>query len=307
MIYFKEPSAHPRTVGRDQHLSKYILSLLLFGSNGIFASMIDLSSYEIVLFRTLLGSLLLVSLFLITGNKFSFLNKPKSLLMLVFSGMAMGASWLFLYEAYRQIGVSIATLCNYCGPVIVMVLAPILFKEKLTWIKTTGFITVLVGICLINSQALKEGVNYFGIICGLMSAVMYSLMIIFNKKCVEIKGLENSILQLSVSCLTVAVFVVFKHGLFIHVPTGSIFPIAILGLLNTGIGCYMYFSSIGSLPVQTVAICGYLEPLSAVFFSVLILKETMQPLQLIGAALIVGGAICSEGTLIKALSGRKLI
>ncbi|MBQ8748040.1 MAG: DMT family transporter, partial [Clostridia bacterium] len=65
-------------------------------------------------------------------------------------------------------------------------------------------------------------------------------------------------------------------------------------LLNTGIGCYFYFSSIGKLPVQTVAICGYLEPLSAVVFSVIFLKETMLPIQIIGAVLIIGGAMLGE-------------
>ena len=67
-----------------------------------------------------------------------------------------------------------------------------------------------------------------------------------------------------------------------------------LGLLNTGIGCYFYFSSIGKLPVQSVAVCGYLEPLSAVAFSVLLLHENLLPVQLIGAVLIIGGAVFSE-------------
>lgn len=52
--------------------------------------------------------------------------------------------------------------------------------------------------------------------------------------------------------------------------------------------------SVGRLPVQTVAVFGYLEPLSAVAFAVLILKEIMLPLQIIGAILIIGGAIFSE-------------
>ena len=64
--------------------------------------------------------------------------------------------------------------------------------------------------------------------------------------------------------------------------------------MNTGIGCYLYFSSIGRLPVQTVAICGYLDPLSAVLFSVLILRETMSPWQMAGAALVLGGAVLAE-------------
>ena len=54
------------------------------------------------------------------------------------------------------------------------------------------------------------------------------------------------------------------------------------------------FSAIGDLPAQSVAICGYLEPLFAVLLSVLILHETMTPLQAAGAFLIIGGAVFGE-------------
>lgn len=77
--------------------------------------------------------------------------------------------------------------------------------------------------------------------------------------------------------------------------TGASWPwILLLGIVNTGFGCWCYFSAIGSLPVQTVAVCGYLEPLSAVIFSALLLHERLTPPQLIGACLIIGGALFAE-------------
>lgn len=273
---------------------KYILALLLFGSNGIVASYISLTSYEIVFLRTLIGSLLLLAVFITTRGSFTFLQHKQQFLCLAISGIAMGASWMFLYEAYVQIGVSIASLAYYCGPIIVMVLSPILFHEKLTAPKISGFLLVLIGIFLVNGQAAQEGKNGWGIFCGIMSAFMYAFMVIFNKKAKHITGLENSLLQLTISFLTVAVFVVLKQGFIISIPSNSWIPIIILGALNTGIGCYLYFSSITNLPVQSVAICGYLEPLSAVIFSVLILHEVMTPLQIIGGALILGGAMIAE-------------
>ena len=48
---------------------KYIAALLLFGSNGIVASFIPLSSPEIVFTRTLIGSLFLVVVFIAAGQK----------------------------------------------------------------------------------------------------------------------------------------------------------------------------------------------------------------------------------------------
>lgn len=274
---------------------KYIIALLLFGSNGIVASHIALNSYEIVCLRTFIGSVLLVSIFLLAGNRFTFYKSVKSFIFLAISGIAMGLSWMFLYEAYHRTGVSIASLCYYCGPVIVMAFAPVLFKEKLTFIKISGFISVLIGICLINSQSLDGNGNIFGVVCGLMSAVMYAFMVIFNKKADKITGMENPVLQLVISFLTVAVFVCFKQGLIINIPRESIPWVLFLGIANTWIGCLLYFLSIGNLPVQTVAVTGYLEPLSAVIFSVLFLHEYMGIIQIAGMICIIGGAVWSEG------------
>ena len=273
---------------------KYFTALLLFGSNGIVASLINLSSYEIVLLRTLIGSALLMAIFSLGRGKLTFYKNRRQFLFLCISGIAMGTSWMFLYEAYARIGVSISSLLYYCGPVIVMALSPMLFKEKLTAVKVVGFAAVLCGVFLVNGNAFDGGGDTFGFFCGIMSAVMYTFMVIFNKHAKDITGLENSLLQLLISFLTVAVFVGIKQGFVMEIEPSSILPILVLGLVNTGIGCYFYFSSIGDLPVQTVAICGYLEPLSAVLFSFLFLKEAMMQVQMIGAALIIGGAMFGE-------------
>lgn len=278
------------------HYGKYIFSLLLFGSNGVIASYISLSSYEIVFFRSLIGSLLLIALFKVAGNKFALTQNKRHLCYLTLSGAAMGASWMFLYEAYQQIGVGIATLAIYCGPVIVMVLSPFLFKEKLTLPKIIGFAAVLWGIFFINIQAIQDGKTTWGLICGGMSAIMYAIMVIFNKKAISITGMKNATIQLATAFLTVAIFLVLRQGLVIDVSPSDWLPILILGLLNTGIGCYLYFSAISGLPVQSVAILGYLEPLSAVVFSTVFLKEILHPIQILGGVLIIGGAQFAEWT-----------
>ncbi len=273
---------------------KYISALLLFGSNGIMASFINLSSHNIVLLRTLIGSVFLIAVFLISGGRLTCYKNKTQFLFLAVSGIAMGASWMLLYKAYDRIGVGIASLLYYCGPVIVMALSPLLFKERLTTGKVLGFVAVVTGVFLINGNALRGNGDTPGIVCGLLSALMYAFMVIFNRKAKDITGLENSALQLTTAFLTVAVFMAARHGYAIRIPAESILPILILGLVNTGIGCYFYFSSISRLSIHTVAICGYLEPLSAVLFSALFLRETMLPLQIIGAVLIIGGAMCAE-------------
>lgn len=129
---------------------KYILALLLFGSNGVVASQINLTSYEIVLLRSLLGSLLLVTLFFCGGHRLTAFHYKKDLLLIALSGIAMAADWLFLFEAYLQIGVSLGMLINYCGPAIVIALSPLVFRERITGQKLVALLASLAGVFLIG-------------------------------------------------------------------------------------------------------------------------------------------------------------
>ena len=86
----------------------------------------------------------------------------------------------------------------------------------------------------------------------------------------------------------------FVSDLVMPTGMGTWANLAALGVINTAIAFHLYFSSIGRLPVQRVAVCGYLEPLSAVAFSVILLHEAMTPTRALGACLIVGGALMAE-------------
>lgn len=275
---------------------KYLSSLLLFGSNGIVASYIILNSYEIVFLRTLIGSIFLLCIFLFSKQKLQALKNKKDVFYLVTAGISTGLSWLFLYQAYTEIGVSLATLACYCGPIIVIMLSPLIFNESLNIYKISGFIIVFTGMIFVNGSELSQTGISFGLVCGILSAITYSVMIIFAKKVKTINGLEYTFIQLISSFLIVAIFLGLKQGFYIPKLMENIFPVLFLGIINTGIGCYLYFSSIKDIPAGTVAICGYLEPLSALFFSVIFLSEKLSFIQIIGATFIIGGAILAESS-----------
>ena len=282
----------------------YLLSLVLFGSNGIVANMIDLPSAYVVFARVSLGAALLVALTLLSRSSRANLQSPthcRQAAHLFISGAALGAAWLFLFESYRYIGVGVASLLFYCGPVIVMALSPIVFKTRLTATNLCGFAAVVLGAFLVVGQGLGSGIAPMGLLLGGMSAVMYAVMVIHGKRVTDIGGIESSAVQLTGSLSIVAVYMLIS-GLAgtLAVPTaaqlGSLNVAAVfcIGLVNTGLGCLMYFSSMGELPVTRVAVCGYLEPLSAVVLSALLLGEAMTAANVIGAALILGGALFSE-------------
>lgn len=306
----------------------YLSSLLLFGSNGIVAAMIALPSLDIVVARTFLGASLLSALLLGAslvarrakrregGHPVAAKSPDRNIAaiaLLACSGAALGASWIVLFEAYRLVGVGTASLMYYCGPVIVMALAPLLFKERLGLKKIVGFAAVALGAVLVSVQALDGGQDPQGLALGAASAIAYAVMIVCSKKATAVcpaaadRGLRNSFIQLLAGFAVAAAYSALTQGagaLLIPATPADIAPLLMLGLVNTGIGCLLYFSSIGRLPVQTVAVCGYLEPLSAVVLATLILGEPMSAVQLAGAALIVGGAAFCE--LAGARTGRPL-
>lgn len=273
---------------------KYLTGLLLFGSNGVVVSGIALSSYEIVLLRSVIGGALLLFLFLAAGNRFTVMEHRRDFGVILISGAAMAADWLFLFEAYAQIGVSLGMLINYCGPAIVIALSPAVLKERLTGRKVAALGAALAGACLVSGQAVVDGLLAWGLFCAVMSAAAYAVMVLSNKLAREVDGMENATVQLLATAVTVVLFVGWRQGLSLHVDAGDWLPVLWLGLVNTGLGCFFYFSSLGELPAQTVAVCGYLEPLAAVALSVVVLHETLTGGQVLGAALIIGGALYGE-------------
>lgn len=203
-------------------LFTYLAALLLFGSNGIIASAIALPSSDIVLLRTFLGALSLVTILAITQrHKLQAPSRLREAAALLLSGAALGASWIFLFRAYQTIGVGVSSLLYYCGPIIVMALSPLIFGEKLTGGKIAGFVAVACGAFLIAAQGLGGNMPIAGIVCGIASAFCYALMVIASKGAPHIEGLENSTLQVSAAFVTALVLSSSRRALPHSCPPAS--------------------------------------------------------------------------------------
>lgn len=279
---------------RKTQLWKYLISLLIFGMNGIVASYMSMTSEQIVLSRTIIGGILLVILFFATRQQLHVEAIRRQWPLLLLAGAAMGLSWVFLFGAYRLSSVSTATLLYYCGPVFVLLLAPVLFREKLTAQHGIGIVVVLVGMFLVNGVGAAFSGISLGFVYGLLSALLYAVMILACKRVTGLSGLERTTIQILVACAVVAVYNLVTDQPAVQWSTATLLAMVVLGVVNTGAACYLYFSSIPELPAQTVAVCSYLDPLSALLFSALFLQERMGGVQIAGAACILGGAAFAE-------------
>ena len=76
--------------------------------------------------------------------------------------------------------------------------------------------------------------------------------------------------------------------------TNSVLLLLVMGILHTGIAYVLYFGSIDGLKAQSVAILSYIDPVSALLFSALFLKEALRAAGILGAVMIIGSAVISE-------------
>lgn len=274
---------------------KFILAAVIFGTNGIIASHIPLSSYEIVLTRTVLGGFFLLILATARREWGSLRRASRaSLVWLVLSGLFLSGNWLFLYEAYQHIGVSLATLMCYCGPILIMILSYFVFHEPFTVPKVSAMVIVTIGILCINGAADQAHGLSWGLVCGFLSAVCFALLVIAMKKVSGIGGILSPACQLLVASLVVAAVTLSMPTASVSLDMTHIACMVCLGIVNTGLGYYLYFSGVQRLSAQSVSICGYMEPFTALTLSAILLGESPTLLQWIGAACILGGVALSE-------------
>ena len=264
----------------------YIVSLLIFGSNGVFASHIDMTSAEIVCMRTLIGSLALILVLLISRTKLDWAVMKREAFKLIAAGICLGVNWALLFEAYKLMSVSIATLTYYLAPIIVLILSPLLLREKQSARAYIGMGAAVVGLVLAVGLG-DASVTATGLIVGLGSAVFYAGLIIFNKKIDGVTGLPLTTIEMVIAACVMLPYVLLTGGHVGFPPDmeGTLYLI-FLCLVNTGLACWLYFSSMNRLPARAVALFGYVDPVSALIFSAVFLGDRMGVLQIVGAVLV---------------------
>ena len=273
-----------------------VTSMTVFGTLGLFVRNIPVSSGELALYRAVLAALLLATFFLVTGQKIPFAKIKKEVPLLLASGVAMGINWILLFEAYKYTTVSAATLSYYFAPVIVTVVCPLLFKEKLTGRQILCFVMSTVGLVLITGIGdMGGGQDLIGILFGLGAACLYATVILLNKFIRDVVGIHRTFLQFIAAFIVLVPYVALTGGFhFMTLPAHGWIYLLIVGFVHTGITYCLYFSSLKELPGQKAAILSYIDPLVAVLISVTVLGESMTLWQAVGGLLILGFTLWNE-------------
>ena len=220
---------------------------------------------------------------------------------LLLSGVALGFNWILLFESYRYTSVAVGTLCYYLAPILVILVSPVVLKEKLTAKKVLCVAAALLGmVCLsgVLQTGMPQGAEMKGILFGLAAAVFYACIVMMNKQINGISGTEKTVLQLGISALVLLPYCLLTvDGTAVSFDGKTVLLLAVVAIVHTGLAYALYFDALGKIPGQTAAILSYIDPVVAVLASVLLLREPMLPAEAAGAVLILGAAVVSEAQL----------
>ena len=274
-----------------------VISMIVFGTLAPFVRNISVTSGELALYRAVMAAVLIGLFFVITKQRIDFKAIKKEIPLLLLSGIAMGINWILLFEAYKYTTVSVATLSYYFAPVIVTVICPILFREKMSIKQIICFVLSTLGLVLVIGITDLGGGdrNSIGILFGLGAAVFYATVIILNKFIKGVDGIQRTFLQFIAAIIILIPYVAFTSGVTLgSVDTKGWLCLLAVGIIHSAAAYCLYFSALKEVTGQAAAILSYVDPLVAVIISVAILGETITASQVIGGILILGFTLLNE-------------
>ncbi|QSB08346.1 DMT family transporter [Lysinibacillus fusiformis] len=274
----------------------FVLSMIIFGAVGVFAKFIPLSSSEIAFWMSIIGSCFLLAIFVYKKESFSRITIVQNKWPLMLSSLALCGNWIFLFQAYKETTIANAALSYYFAPVLVICLSPIILKEKLVGRKIVYVGVALIGLFLIvQSQSIDNSGHFIGIVYGLIAACFYTVLTFTNKRIRGLKEPENTIIQLSLAAFFLCLYIVGTTGFQVmQISFGFVLVLIVLGIVHAGVGFFLFFLGMSQLKGQSIAILSYIDPLTSLVISTMIIGEQMTVLQILGAVLLLGSTLLSE-------------
>ena len=222
-------------------------------------------------------------------QKQSFAIKSLDLLPLFIMGLLFAFSSLFLFMSYNYMDAGIASTILFVYPVLVAIIMAVVFKEKVSPITMFSIALAFVGISMLCKSPGGQTLSLVGITFVFLSSLSYAIYIV---------GVNRSSLKdMPIAKLT---FYVLLFGLSVYVvrlqfctelqviPTPMLWINAVsLAVFPTVISLVTMTKAIHYIGSTPTAILGALEPVTALFFGVLVFGEQLTPRIILGILMVI--------------------
>ena len=234
----------------------------------------------------------------LTGSQSQFGSiDSKTLIFLILSGLATGASWLCYFKALQLGDINKVVPIDKSSTVMTILLAFIFLHEEISASKAAGVILIAVGTFLMiekkNSEKENKAEGKSWVLYAFLSAIFASLTAILSK--VGISGIESNLgtaIRTGVVLLMafLMVFVTRKQNKIKEIPRRE-FLFIILSGFATGGSWLCYYKALQDGLASVVVPIDKLSILVTVAFSHFVFHEKLTKKSSLGLILIVAGTL----------------
>ena len=261
-----------------------------YGMNPLFALPLyaaGMSVDTVLFYRYSFAVIVLAVLMKLQGQSFAL--RKTDVLPLVIMGLLFSFSSLLLFLSYNHMDAGIASTILFVYPVMVAVIMGLFFKEKISLITIFSILLALSGIALLYQGDGTKPLSTIGIIFVLLSSLSYAVYIVGVNRS-SLKDLPTTKLTFYAILFGLSVYVVrlnFCIDLQL-IPSAWLWADALaLAILPTAVSLIYTALAIHYIGSTPTAILGALEPVTALFFGVLLFHEKLTPRLMIGILMII--------------------
>ncbi|BAD85981.1 permease, drug/metabolite transporter (DMT) superfamily [Thermococcus kodakarensis KOD1] len=266
--------------------AKVVVSMLIWGSVGIFGRLSGLSGLGVAFARVFLGALVLFMVIGLTRMELLrelpmiFRSNWKPLLGL---GTALALNWAFLFTAFNYTTIANAVMVYYIAPILATLMSWRFLGETIDRKTLSLIILAFLGLILIMSgqEISFENRDFVGILLAFTAAFFYAMIPNLGR---FLKEVDGKILTLSQ--LGIASFVLLPFVLLQDVGKPVWWTVLVLVLIHTVFALFLYMEGLKEVEVKDAALLSYLDPASAVVYAFLVFGEVPGTRTVIGGVLI---------------------
>ena len=251
------------------------LSVMLAGFTGLFGKLITLNEVDIVWYRMLFTSIILL---VFTGLP---QVERKKLLQLGGCGALLGLHWMLFYGSIKASNVSIGVICYSLVGFFTAIIEPIIYRKKISTIEILfSLITVLGLLCIFSFDARYR----YGISIGVLSSFVAALYGVCNKKVsVGVKTRTVLFYQMSAGLVVVSMIIPFYLMMFpahqdvLVIPEGSNLWWMLCHALFCTVAMYiLQIQALRTLSAFTVNLTYNLEPCYTIAIAFIVFHEARE-------------------------------
>ncbi|WP_091674077.1 DMT family transporter [Amycolatopsis marina] len=215
----------------------------------------------------------------------------RDLALAVLGGVLLVGNWVLLFASYSLSSISISTVIYHTQPLLLVGLAAVLLREKITGSHLVRALIAFAGVALISLGAQGSSgkpVGIAGIALALAAAVLYAGASLIAKQLAHLRPHLLAAIQCSVGAVLLAPALAVTP---LPSDTGGLLWLLLLGTVHTAVLYVLMYASIGKLPTGTVALVSYLYPVVAVVVDVLAYGHRITLVEGIGMLAVLGAAM----------------